>query len=277
MKAGVKCATISILWGLYSGVGLLENEFLQQSSGVEGYKIIQMLNFGVDVSFQPVALIMLILNMFPIFVFQFVYGTYIYRHFCTASVYWFSRCPHRSRWFIKESFFLWGLSCIYAMCFYGTGCSISFWGWKTKWTGWTVLFFLYSVTILALWLFITTMLINVLSLYKGSMFGFGCVAAWQLACTGILQLWNNILSFENGIDILKKGILLKINPISHVVLCWHSSKILIFDEQLCGLPITFPLSESVVYMLIMAILSWCTGVFVIRRKEILVENMEWEG
>ena len=31
MKAGVKCATISILWGLYSGVGLLGNEFCSKA------------------------------------------------------------------------------------------------------------------------------------------------------------------------------------------------------------------------------------------------------
>ena len=34
--------------------------------------------------------------------FELYIGVYLYRHFCTASVYVFSRTIHRTRWYIKE-------------------------------------------------------------------------------------------------------------------------------------------------------------------------------
>ena len=51
----------------------------------------------------------------PLFLFQIFYGTYIYRHFCSASIYFFSRCCSRTRWFLKEALTLYLFAVVYLL------------------------------------------------------------------------------------------------------------------------------------------------------------------
>ena len=53
---------------------------------------------SLDLSDLPEILI----RFLPLLLFQILYGTMIYRHFCTASVYFFSRKTNRIQWFLPE-------------------------------------------------------------------------------------------------------------------------------------------------------------------------------
>ena len=44
------------------------------------------------------------MRMLPMFIMSAVIGIRLYRHFCTASVYVFSRYPRRFRWCMSEAF-----------------------------------------------------------------------------------------------------------------------------------------------------------------------------
>ena len=54
----------------------------------------------------------------PLFLFQIFYGSYIYRHFCSASIYFFSRCCSRTRWFLKEALTLYLFAVVYLLAVY---------------------------------------------------------------------------------------------------------------------------------------------------------------
>lgn len=45
--------------------------------------------------------------------FQMFFGTYIYHHFYTANIYFFSRYPKRNKWFLTETLKLYLFGCIY--------------------------------------------------------------------------------------------------------------------------------------------------------------------
>ena len=64
-------------------------------------------------------------RMLPYLLFLFLFGTYIYKHFCTAGVYVFSRCENRLKWIAKEnSTVVWILRIVYGSYtafWYGTG------------------------------------------------------------------------------------------------------------------------------------------------------------
>lgn len=47
-------------------------------------------------------MVVLITDLFPIFIIQFLEGISIYTHFCIGSVYYFSRQENRKRWYLKE-------------------------------------------------------------------------------------------------------------------------------------------------------------------------------
>lgn len=40
-----------------------------------------------------------VFNIMHFIFFFFLFGTYIYQHYCSASIYYFSRCKNRRRWF----------------------------------------------------------------------------------------------------------------------------------------------------------------------------------
>lgn len=48
------------------------------------------------------------------------FGNKLYGHFCTASIYVFSRCPNRMKWYGKELLQLINLICIFELVFLST-------------------------------------------------------------------------------------------------------------------------------------------------------------
>ena len=98
-----KCLLAAGVWGGYKGFSLLGHEMLAEQQMVHGAELLLYCNFGAELPVQPVYLIMLSLEMLPFFLFQMLFGIRIYRHYCTASVYFFSRCTYKVRWFVKRS------------------------------------------------------------------------------------------------------------------------------------------------------------------------------
>ena len=74
-----------------------------------------------------------------------------------------------------------------------------------------------------------------------------------------------------------KTILLQINPLSHLVLKWHSSSIEKLNEHINELGIDFPLHSSMVLFTIIAMLILITGGYVIKRQEFIIINREIGG
>ena len=55
----------------------------------------------------------IMLCFFPSVIFQVISGIELYRHFCTGSVYYFSRCVNRKKWYLKEIIHLYLDSTVY--------------------------------------------------------------------------------------------------------------------------------------------------------------------
>ena len=106
------------------------------------------------------------IKMAPYFLFELYIGVYLYRHFCTASVYVFSRTIHRTRWYIKECLKICGAGILYQAALIGTVIVITCCRYDVAWWGGSVLiahFVLYG-----LWLFAMVVLVNILSILLGS-------------------------------------------------------------------------------------------------------------
>lgn len=67
-----------------------------------------------------VELIGFMLRMMPNYIMILVFGNKLYGHFCTASIYVFSRCPNRMKWYGKELLQLINLICIFELVFLST-------------------------------------------------------------------------------------------------------------------------------------------------------------
>lgn len=149
-------------------------------------------------------------GMFFLFLFNLLFGTYIYKEFGTSSVYLFSRLKSRSKWLIRKSIVLTVMSGIYVLLYLFTiFCIASI---HAKFTC-NLLDFLKVLLVwfvLMLYASITTISINYVSIRFGSAIGFVVVFAAQML------LFSAVIQYENIPNVMWKPFLLYGNPASMI-------------------------------------------------------------
>ena len=203
------------------------------------------------------------IKMAPYFLFELYIGVYQYRHFCTASVYVFSRTIHRTRWYIKECLKICGAGILYQVALIGTVIVITCCRYDVAWWGGSVLiahFVLYG-----LWLFAMVVLVNILSILLGSEGAFTIVLGGQAVLITLLALPKS--------NYLVRFVVLKINPIAHLVLSWQSSHI----EGLSTLRGALRLQDSLCYITIIAFLILIGGGIQVKKHNFITADAEFGG
>ena len=186
--------------------------------------------------------------MLPFFLYQFYGGIQLYRQFCVASVYIFSRTTNRVKWYFTER-------------------------WDVVWTtkGWILLGV--HVLLFTLWTFAMALGVNLLALVWGSSAGFLTVFAIQAGMLAALCAGNGL---EPSDPTLAR--LLLLDPISRLVLGWQSGGALGLEG---ALPAVYghvlTLSGSLLLVALMTVAVVILGLVVIEKKDILVSNLETGG
>ncbi len=168
-----------------------------------------------------------VMALFPILFFQVWLGNYIYEHYCVASVYFFSRCTKRITWYLKEAGKLYLIALLYVMTLILGAFLLANIGYHVLWDELAGIVLFYYVSIYSLWMFATTLLINVIGILWDSSKGFICVAGSQLVCTalyGVLSKWLDFAEYT-GEGMEEQILVLKLLPISNLVLKWHSNHV----------------------------------------------------
>lgn len=271
MRTMLKCIIVAGIWGLLQGMWLGNS-----MDEISLNDILLTLGFG-EMYFIPSYLIELGFRMLPYIVFQILFGVFIYRHFCTASVFYFSRQANRIRWFLREAATLYVYAAIFVGVILGTAfIGASFNGRVLSNPGaWRLLAFYMAIH--SLWIFITALMINILSLFWGNSIGFVTVIIIQFAFVMLLFLFDTVFSLEYGVEIHRNAKLLKINPISHLIVMWHTSRDIRTDSYIHMFSISFDLYISVLVLLIAAVIAVLFGCLCVRKKEIIAADMELEG
>ena len=85
----IKSILIAVVLGIvYVGIGLMKIDNIKMSE-------ILLANTMSGVEFYPQYISTFSFEYIPIFVFQILFATNIYKHFCSASIYFFSRNANR--------------------------------------------------------------------------------------------------------------------------------------------------------------------------------------
>ena len=214
---------------------------------------------------------------FPLIMFQIFFGTYIYRHFCCASVYYFSRCNNRVSWFLKEAALLYPIAVIYIVIMISSGTIISSITNHLYFDKTSFILFGYYLIIHSLWLFLTTLLINVLAIKISSSNSFLVVGGIQMFFMALFGSWENKLDFT----ILEKkdhfASILKLNPLSHLVLKWHSSTLESVNKQINCFDIKFDLNWSILLFFVLSIFVIALGCLIVKRQDMIDINKETGG
>ncbi len=227
----------------------------------------------------------------PMLVFHIIFGTYIYKKFCSASVYYFSRTENRTKWYLKETLMLYGMVICYLITFVGTGMIVAMVKKGIKYDSESIWIFLYYLIIYSLFLFSTTLAINLIAIKISSVIGFGVIEGCLL--TGItlfvllgdyvekqvLLVTEAIPSIETLQEIESSILsqyswLLKINPFAHLVFPIHSSQYDVVDLAINQKGILFDLNESVMYYAVLSAVVLTIGHYLIKNCEFLTNEKE---
>lgn len=214
-------------------------------------------------------LLSLTLIMVPGYVYQIYMGIEIYRSFCTASIYVFSRTPRRIRWYIREITGLAGVTLLFQIILITTVVvtTVLMYPFYIDKAG--VILAVYHIILYTLWLFSMSLMINLLAVYLGSNNAFLIVCGTQLVLTSLL-IFIDIFE-ENKLFITR---LLNLNPMAHLVTGWHSSIFMLLDKTIQ--PPYAGLYFSVSFLIItgIALTTAAAGAFVVKRHDFITSDSE---
>jgi hypothetical protein len=246
----------------YSGKILL-SELVLQLSGSRG-------EFTLGSSLPE--LISLVMRMIPNYVFEIYFGTALYRHFCTASIYVFSRYPKRLYWYFNEVITIGVTALLYQFVLLVTVVLITVLRYQLQIDGAGIIVFAYHFILHAAWLYSVTLSVNLLAIWVGSSASFLTVVGIQIIC---ITLLGCIEAIRKYLDIASfQGVFLNLNPIAHLVLGWHSSNLKSVNQVLNPPYPGLDLNNSLLFMIVICGIILLFGAVFIKRHDLLISDSE---
>lgn len=242
---------------------ILVSEAILQLSGSSG-------TFPLTPAFKD--LISFTIRMIPDYMFELCIGIELYRHFCTASVYVFSRTPNRSRWYIREVIEVAVAVFGYQIIKMFAAMSVTFLHYKIEPDHFGFFLLVFHIIVYSLWVFTVSLLINLISIKYGSNNAFIWIVGIQIFMTALLEL---VQIFESNLTLTK--IFLNVNPIAHLVVGWHTGTIKELKNSLEVTYIRLDFKVTLVTMLAISIFSVIVGMYLVSQHEFLILNANEEG
>ena len=249
----------------YSGVAAL-SEMILQLSGSRG-------RFALGFSYSD--LVDLGMRLFPEFIFELYAGIMLYRHFCTASIYIFSRYPYRVKWYIREAGHLGGAVCIFNLILLAVTIFTSAGRYELQIDSAGIVLMAYHFLIHSLWIYAMALAVNLLAIYFGSNTAYGLVISVQLVCIALLNLMDWLVRYYDGGKLSYEKVI-KWNPVAHLVLAWHSSSIESVSQVLTSPYMQVDLKCSLIMLLLFGIIMTSIGAFIVKEYDLLVSDLEAE-
>lgn len=263
-------AVIAIFGGAYLAAGYINpytgrislSELVLQLSGSRG---------DLNPGFSMNELLSLAMRMVPEFVLEMYLGMALYRHFCTASVYVFSRYPKRLKWYFKEVSLL-GLQvleCQAVLMLAVILASICKAHVQADAAGMFLL--IYHFLLRSVWTFCMTLLVNLLSISFGSGLAFMAVMSGQaflITLLGIMKKLGTVLPMDEDMGLLQW------NPVAHMVLGWHGSELQALKTVLKSPYPGLDLNKSLLVYLFLCAAVVFAGAVLVKRHDLVVSVAE---
>lgn len=225
--------------------------------------------------FSYLELISFTLRLFPAFIFEAYAGILLYRHFCTASIYVFSRYPYRLKWYMGEVFRLSMAVCVFNLLLLAVAVLTAAVRYELEIDNAGIVLSLYHFLIYALWEYIMALLVNLLAVYLGSSTAYASVAVIQLMCIVLLNPIDFLIRYSS--DSLSYENLLLWNPAAHLVLGWHESSVESVAGVLTSPHMQFDLNGTLLILFLIGIVVTFVGALIIKKQDLLVSDLEKEA
>lgn len=267
-KSYIRILFVAVISGLILGIDIVRTRNVYDLSDI-------VLRVGLgQIELAPAYMATFFEYYFPLILFQYFSGVMIYKRFNTACVYYFSRVPNKNMWLAKEFLKLYVFTLLYLIVLVCSVISVSTMinGVGFSRAGFVLLG--YYLVIHGLWLFGVSVLINAFAIKFGSITGFMICSFVQLGAVGALSMLSKVCDFSERENIEHKAFLLKLDPISHLVISWHSSKNSLISGMINMFEINFDLWLTVKLMLCFCTICCVVGFFLIKSKDLIENEIE---
>lgn len=214
------------------------------------------------------------LRLIPCFAFQAAVGIWIYRNYCTASVYVFSRLPGRLGWYGACVGRIAGAAAGYEALFLLAAAATAALRFEIYWDplGWRLL--AWHFVLYVLWLYAATLLVNLAAIRKGSSAAYAAVVGGQLLLTALFYPLRE--DPGNAALTAARAAVLRWNPAVCLVLGWQTGTwpwTLDLESPYPGLS----LETSVLILFALALAVTLLGAAVVKRHDLLIADLETGG
>jgi hypothetical protein len=246
----------------YNGKILL-SELVLQLSGSRG-------EFALG--FSMTELVSLAMRMISDYVFEIYFGTALYRHFCTASIYVFSRHPKRLRWYFGEVLSIGAMAGLYQTVLLSAVVLATALRYELQINGAGMAVLAYHFMLRGAWVYSATLIVNLLAIWVGSSFSFLAVGGIQFLCIALLGCAETI---RQHLDLTAlQGVLLNLNPIAHLIVGWHTSDFQAINQVLHSPYSGLDLNHSLLLMFAFCTVSLSLGAVYVKRHDLLLSDSE---
>ena len=235
-----------------SNASITVSEVILQLTGSRG-------SFRLGINFTE--LIQFIIRLVPSFVFQALFGITLYKHYCIASVYVFSRMINRTRWYLKNIFAMALMSIIYYFAILIAAVITTSIRWELIWDCGAAKTIINYIIIWSGWNYIYALLVNVISIYLGSGLSFTIVLVIQTVLISSLR----ILTIFDDNSIIKY-ILMRINPITCLIFCLQTDR----ENLIKGIYF----EDSILFVCVLSVAIIVLGGIIIKKRDLLISGEE---
>lgn len=261
-----KAAVLIILLGICTS--FMQINPLQNSVSF-GYIILQLSGARgmLSLHYSMAELLEFYFLLIPNNILIILFGKEIYEHFCVASIYIFSRCENRMKWYYRLVFKTILEVCLLELLYLITIIAVSSMRYEMIMDIQGLAILLVHFLLFSLWMIASALFVNILSLRVGSSYSYLVFIMLESCSIALLTLLKFVVNRK-----LLTEVLLYCNPMANLVLCWHDMKYS-FDDF--GEPrFHMSMAVSVFIFFLLALFMIIYGGYQVRNKEILIENNE---
>lgn len=170
------------------------------------------------------------------------------------------------KWYIREVCRLGSAVCLFYVFLLATVITATAFCYELRIDSAGMILAVYHLFIHGLWVYSMTLTVNLLALYLGSSTAYALVAGVQMVFVVMLNIMDLIVRrLADGISYQKKLIW---NPVAHLVLGWHSSKMETVNQVLTPMYLQMDLDYTLILFLLFGVSVTYVGAVIIKKHEI---------
>lgn len=262
----IALVTIAVLGGCFLSITYVNPyhhtislaELVLQLSGSRG-------NIPMDFSMNE--LLLLTMRMVPDYLMEMYLGTMLYKHFCTASVYVFSRYPKRVKWYFREACFISLRVLLYQVILISAVVLMSSYRVRVIYDMTGIVLLLYHCVLKYIWILCVVVCINLLAIFWGSDRAF-------LTITGLQIFLISTLGAVGHLEKEVRGRWLWWNPMARMVIGWQDSCLSLLEGALNPPFSGLKMEDSIILLAAQCMIILIIGAISINRYDLLWSNAE---